>query len=316
MNVVFGRSVAVAGSVVLAVGALSAPGQAAVAPAEVNNSVVQVASEAQYEVFHHQGLVYGTGATARGPMQLKMDLFTPRGPAPEGGWPAIVMAHGGSFVKGSRTEVPLAQIGQFLAERGFVVALPDYRLLGDGPAELSPELVSYFSTMPGYQTDRGKLLAPAVIAAMEDFSKAVQWVLCDSRVNVNPEKVSVGGESAGAITALHAAYVRDDAGLEPLPVRSVVSLWGGFVATPGAAPALEAGEAPVMAVHGTDDDELPYLLSGVIAQRATEVGVPVRFHTKPGSGHGFSRNQPLDVGPDGARIVDQMYSFLTEVPGE
>ena len=57
----------------------------------------------------------------------RLDLWTPKGDPPGGGWPMLVFFYGGGWESGSRSLYCWA--AHALAARGFVVAVPDYRLV-------------------------------------------------------------------------------------------------------------------------------------------------------------------------------------------
>lgn len=74
----------------------------------------------------------GAGRVARdiayGPdPRQRLDVWAPDGPPPAGGWPVLTFFYGGGWDSGDRGLYGWA--AQALAARGFVVAVPDYRLV-------------------------------------------------------------------------------------------------------------------------------------------------------------------------------------------
>jgi acetyl esterase len=67
----------------------------------------------------------------------RLDLYVPQEPAPPQGWPVVVLFHGGGFIRGDKRH--RANIGWYLAQRGFVVALPNYRLAPESRWPSGPE---------------------------------------------------------------------------------------------------------------------------------------------------------------------------------
>lgn len=61
-------------------------------------------------------------------------------------------------------------------------------------------------------------------------------------------------------------------------------LWGAILLAPATC-ALERDEAPLFAVHGTEDTIVPTKLDDRLVARATAVGIPVEYLRMPG-GHG------------------------------
>lgn len=99
----------------------------------------------------------------------RLDLYVPHDPAPPKGWPVVVLFHGGGFIRGDKRH--RANIGWYLAQRGFIVALPNYRL--------APE-----SRWP---------------SGPEDVAAVWQWLHVQVRARGgDPSRIVLMGESAGA----------------------------------------------------------------------------------------------------------------------
>jgi acetyl esterase/lipase len=135
---------------------------------------------------------------------LALDVYRP---AAAGRVPAIVVVHGGGWSAGDKGEAPLASAA--LAARGFAVFDVQYRL--------APP--------------------PTWRAAVGDVKCAIGWVKRHARpsevgVDVDPDRVTLLGRSAGGHLALLAAYAPDDAALPPscdagdTRVASVISFYG------------------------------------------------------------------------------------------
>lgn len=76
---------------------------------------------------------------------------------------------------------------RYLADHGYAAFDINYRLLGD----LGP----------------GATLPDAIAAAREDLDRAVEHVVAESKTyRIAPDRLAVGGGSAGAITVLLATY--------------------------------------------------------------------------------------------------------------
>ncbi|MES1264330.1 MAG: alpha/beta hydrolase, partial [Variovorax sp.] len=108
-----------------------------------------------------------------GPLpRQRLDVYTPRGTAPAGGWPMVVFFYGGSWNNGARADY--AFVGAALASHGALVLVADYRLY--------PE-VRY----PDFLADSAQALAYGLKEA--------------SRLGADPKRVYVMGHSAGAYNA-------------------------------------------------------------------------------------------------------------------
>ena len=86
-------------------------------PVEVVNKSVRLAGLAVT-----RNIVFGAGPRDR------LDIYRPAGSAgmPPAGWPVIVFFYGGSWQWGNRADYQF--FAALLAKKGFVVAVPDYRL--------------------------------------------------------------------------------------------------------------------------------------------------------------------------------------------
>lgn len=214
-------------------------------------------------------LTYGTsvsfGATAGTARQL--DLFDPQGDTLRAR-PAIVLIHGGGFFLGNRNDPSLVDLARRLARRGFVTASISYRLRTEAQVAADP--------------------SGTIRDAVDDAKAAVRWFKANATtLRVDSSRVAVIGASAGGFTALGVAYLEGEGGSgSPGPssdVRAIVSFWGGMLD----ANELQAGEAPVMLIHGTADAVVPYSASVAVQQRAQQVGVPSDLRTMTGAGHTF-----------------------------
>lgn len=259
-------------------------------------------------------VLYGKGATQNGAKELLADLYRPEGTPPATGWPGVVYVHGGGFVRGSKNDRSITRLAKALSDQGFVVASIDYRLEYDSPTPEATQLVEHFKNSPGYASEKmGPALQPSISAAVEDTIAALTWFGGQSEAPVDPQRVAVAGDSAGAITAMHTAYLANNVQLERPPVAAVVDLWGGFIATPQDASAIEAGEPPLFMVHGTADALVPYQLAQVAAAQANTVQVPHTLHSVDGANHGFSAVDLFKgTTKEGPTYFDAMVAFLKQ----
>lgn len=237
-------------------------------------------------------VVYGQGYVADGPdgaprlRDLTLDVLLPE----KGGHderPAVVLAHGGSFMGGGKEDRKLIEIARHLCKHGYVCFSINYRLIGDFPPAVPP----FDAT----------LLQAVVHAVYVDTKTAIRFVRAHAdEYGVDPARIAVLGESAGAFGALAAGV--SDAGdfaadRDDLPVpeinnpdadgkpNAVIGLWGS------AEPVIDkfdAGDPPMMIVHGVKDIHLsvPFGLARKIKQTCDEKGIPCRFYPMEGEDHG------------------------------
>jgi acetyl esterase/lipase len=147
----------------------------------------------------HQTLVY---ATVEG-RPLALDVYRP--PATAAPVPAVIVIHGGGWSSGDKGETP--QQSERIAAQGYAVFDIQYRL----------------APQPNWKI------------AVGDVKCAIGWVKQHAReaqVEIDPERITLLGRSAGGHLALLAAYSAADASLPPscpagdTGVESVISFYG------------------------------------------------------------------------------------------
>lgn len=143
-----------------------------------------------------EGVAYGPDAVQ------KLNVWAPKDRKPGQTYPVLVFYYGGGWVKGSRGEYDFA--GRAYAARGFVVVVPDYRLV---PAVHFPMFV-------------------------QDSALAVKWTRDNvARFGGDPRRITLGGHSAGAynaaMLALDPHWLRD-IGVDPKIVRAAALLAGPY----------------------------------------------------------------------------------------
>ena len=232
---------------------------------------------------------------------LKLDFYEPQGDT-AATRPLIIWVHGGSFIGGSKLDGDVATWSQEFAKKGYACASIDYRL--------------------GFFPIDSANAVKAVVRAVQDLKAAIRFFYKD-RATTNTYKIDtnhvfVGGSSAGAITALHVAYLNDPCEIQDYLSAGTIANLGGLEGTSGnpgystkvhavvsgcGALAryswLEAGDVPLCSVHGTNDGTVKYnrgvvnpgtplmYLDGsrMLHERACAVGVENTFYTFPNAPH-------------------------------
>lgn len=238
---------------------------------------------------------------------LMLDVYEPQGDT-DNNRPLVIVAHGGSFVGGSKTGPDVVPICEDLAKRGFVVASISYRL-GIENLLLGPD-----------STDG----AEAVIRASHDGKAAVRFFRKDVAENnntyrIDEDNIYFGGVSAGGFIALNVGYFDKDSEIPSYvdtskpnvdataegssgnsgyssEVNAVVNIAGAMADTSW----IEAGDVPLLSMHGDMDNTVPYdtdlitvlgnpMLavdgSQSIHQRAENLGLEHCFKTQIGEDH-------------------------------
>jgi dienelactone hydrolase len=251
-------------------------------------------------------VTYGNAEFSAGNFQdLKMDIWWPAGDLVQHR-PLVILAHGGSFIGGTKSDPGMAEHCRWLARMGYVAATIDYRLANVLDVILSADVESTYVNV--------------VYKAVHDEMAAVRFFRENADIGGNtyqiePSLVIVGGFSAGSIMGLHLAYMDQPSELHPDIIESGDGGFYGASGHPGypvnpqavlnycGALAdtiyMQPGDVPLMSIHGTADGTVPYWTalanpgipvmvvsgSGSIHQRALNVGVTNPLKTYVGAGH-------------------------------
>jgi acetyl esterase/lipase len=194
---------------------------------------------------------------------LRMDIYQPVGDA-QSNRPLILLLHGGAFILGDKATPTIQQLANNFASKGYVVAAINYRM-GFNPASKSS-------------------LERSAYRAVQDARAALRFLSANAATyRIDPGWVFLGGSSAGAITALNAAFMKEEerpestgrnlwraqvdlGGLDEstnniqgnYTIRAVVNLWGAVSDTN----IIDRNEqVPVLSIHGDADKIVPYSCS-------------------------------------------------------
>jgi len=251
-----------------------------------------------------KNVVYGANKPAgSGTTQtLRLDVYEPETDTLTNR-PLIILAHGGSFIGGNRNEcTPLCNS---FAKMGYVAATIDYRI---GLSGFPPDEV---------------ITTLAVVYAMHDMKAAVRFFRKDAAngntYNIDTNRIIIGGISAGAITAIQAAYLDDISEIPEYLANDTAGLGGiegksgstgysskvhgvvNYAGAIGDTSWIIAGDAPITSFHYINDATVPFdtrevkvsgLPTGLIASgsgsmetRLNNVSVVNELTTYPGIGH-------------------------------
>ncbi|MCS7036254.1 MAG: alpha/beta hydrolase fold domain-containing protein [Saprospiraceae bacterium] len=253
--------------------------------------------------FQRTTVPYATAINQLGQtITLSMDVYEPQGDTAKKR-PVVVLAHGGSFIFGNKSD--MARWCELLARRGYVAASIQYRL---------------YPVFPLGFPDSTKIMDTAV-KAVGDMKAAVRYFREDAatqnRFRADVEHIYVGGYSAGAVTALHTAFLDKDDDIPPF-MQALIANNGGLEGNSGSPTNqqyssavgavlnlsgglyrrgwIRADEPPVASIHGTADATVPYTTgvaaglaylegSGVLHPKALQAGTWSYLKTIPGGGH-------------------------------
>ena len=165
---------------------------------------------------------------------LQLDMYQPTGDTVTRR-PAIVWVHGGSFTNGDKTSPELVDEANTFSQKGYVNVSINYRLETPGCSGTLSNCV------------------PAIQEATADAQTAVQFLRTNAATyRIDPDRIAIGGSSAGAITALNVGYSSSE---DPSArVRAAVSLSGAQLVVGTISP----GDAPAIDFHCTTDPLVSY----------------------------------------------------------
>ena len=217
---------------------------------------------------------YGSNTKANNTNQnLLMDIYQPTGDVATDR-ALVIVAHGGSFVGGTKTGTDVVPLCQSLAKLGYVAVSIEYRV----------GMTHFPVGGPPDSTDAGA----AVMRAVQDGRAAVRYFRKNvatggNTYKIDPNKIYFTGVSAGGFIALHIAYMDQlsefpsyvdtsgtgttpqyglHGGIEglsgnpgyPSNVNAIVNICGAL----GDTTWMHAGDEPVLSLHGNMDNTVPY----------------------------------------------------------
>lgn len=183
----------------------------------------------------------------RSMLSLTMDIYSPEGDS-SACRPLLVFAHGGAFFNGDKATEPIVRWCRYFASLGYVVASVNYRI--------------------GFRPTPGAIL-DAAYCACQDVEAAIRFLVYHrAEFRIDPMRVFLAGSSAGGITALNVAFMKErdwpesvslQEGInpwmdEPYRVLAVANLWGavrdlGVLSNAGTA---------VISFHARRDPVVPF----------------------------------------------------------
>lgn len=242
--------------------------------------------------------------------------------------PALIMAFGGAFHRGSKEadefdneghrNTPVAQYCREFARRGYAAFSIDYRLVQEDPDPGTTPVILNKRNIPRTRVDyvRGLLgLPPATAemlwagmeAACDDMVNAFHFVRDHApQYRIDPARIAIGGFSAGARTALGAAYGAR------VPAAAVIAL-SGYMSEEDLKRLVTGatGEPPVLLVTGENDLDYVAKQAAVLHHHFETVGLHHEAWTVPGATHFYPASSTMRR-TDGQEAVleDTMANFL------
>lgn len=179
--------------------------------------------------------------------------------------PAIIWVHGGGFVGGIGSEYGLASgTGAEYAKRGYVGYSIEYRIDTTSQCQYVQDHQHDVPLPPNFDALRDQC-ARGITAAINDAQAAVRWVRRNAASeHINPNKVAIGGFSAGAVTASMVAFGSDHPGTwsyspgDDLTASSRVQAAFGASGCNYDPSTIDAGDSPTSFIHSQYDLAVDY----------------------------------------------------------
>lgn len=181
---------------------------------------------------------------------LCMDIYEPED-APANKRPLVLMIHGGAFYNGDKQDETYVKWCRHYASLGYVAVSLNYRM-GFLPYKNAIDCAGYRAT--------------------QDANAAIRYLLHHADTyRINPDWIFTWGTSAGGITALNVAFMKDEnrpksvvqegkiAKLNPehtgtFSIKAVANMWGAVHDTS----ILANHYIPIISFHGDADGIVPY----------------------------------------------------------
>ena len=263
-------------------------------------------------------------------LELDMDIYLPKNDTLDKR-PLLMLIHGGAFFIGDKATVPYQKWCTHFASLGYVCASINYRM-GFRPSSKAIQRTAYQAT--------------------QDAHAAMRYLMAKKDIyRIDPENLFVGGASAGSITAINLAYMRnenrpeatyssfmtEDLGdiensgndySEDFKIKAIANMWGSVFDLE----ILENSNASIISFHGDEDAVLPYRFgypfsalgefqkvffdemygSYYIDQKAKELGIRSELHTFHGEGHTLHLDENRNLNDNFYTIQNEMVDFFYE----
>ncbi len=302
---------------------------------EPDNSIPVIRMDAIYDVLIEENVKYAEGlsheesfnSSNATTIPLNLDIYTPDNELENR--PVFMFIHGGGFSGGSKQQEQIVDIANYYSSRGWVFISIDYRLKGD------------FGTVPQEWLDFAMANVPsediaqtlAVYPAQRDAKAALRWLVANAETyKINTDFITVGGGSAGAITAITLGIseqedYRDEINSTQDPtlmstnleqtyqIQTIVDFWGSKVGLDAleqiyGRQRFDSNDPSLLIVHGTEDPTVLFSSAEDLKAIYEANEIPLVYYPIEGAGHGA-----WNATVDNKRIEKLAFDFIVEQQG-
>jgi acetyl esterase/lipase len=277
------------------------------AASSVNQSKIPVVqSQPTYQVSVKKDVVYAQGLrhdsiNSTNPIKipLLLDIYTPDNKITNR--PVFLFIHGGAFINGKKDGG--RQWGNYYASRGWVFVSIDYRLMSDN-GTVPQKWIEYSKNVEKKKVKQFLAIYPAE----RDAKAALRYIIANANsYHINPNYVTVGGSSAGAITAITLGIsnpedYRDELTPQQDPtlpstnpkqsyhVNTIIDLFGSDIALEllekmYGYKRFNSSNPSLFIAHGVEDHTVDYSNAEKLKNIYQQNGVPYVFYPLAGFGH-------------------------------
>ncbi|RXP44596.1 alpha/beta hydrolase [Lutibacter sp. HS1-25] len=239
--------------------------------------------------------------------------------------PAYMFIHGGGFAGGSKQQAQIKNLAKYYTSRGWVFISIDYRLKNNNGTV--PQLWENYSTkVPKDKVSQFLSIYPAI----RDAKAALRYIVANAHTySINTNYITVGGGSAGAITAITLGIsnqedFRDEIDTSQDPtlastnleqsyqIRTIIDLWGSKIALNALEEILgyhrfDTNDPSLFIAHGTEDTVVPYSNAEELKSIYKTNGVPFAYYALEGKKHGA-----WDATVNNKKLEELAFDFIVQ----
>lgn len=295
---------------------------------DYNSEIPVVHTLPTFEVTVTKNIIYAQGlshtsinSASSTSIPLKLDVYQPNNNATNR--PVYMFIHGGGFIGGSKQATNIIALANYYSSRGWVFVAIDYRLKDDF-GTLPQEWFDFAENIPSTQVAQYLALYPA----QRDAKAALRWIVANSNTyNINTNYITVGGSSAGAITAITAGISSQDdfknelstiqdSSLESTnpqetyTVKTIIDYWGSKVALDAleevyGCQRFSSNMPPLFIAHGTEDTVVPFNSAEQLKTIYDANGVTTAYYPLEGEIHG-----PWGITVNNKKLDELSFEFI------
>ena len=265
-----------------------------------------------FEIEMLSDVPYGEGSIGFGTPHpssrpLTLDIYKPLNTDPNALKPALILSHGGAYHRGSKTNddfeqdghhtTPVTEYCKIFAARGYVCFSVGYRLTQELAApqaspikrnrqQISRGRIDHVRELMGLAPATDEEILNGIEGACVDVASAFRFVQRHAHQwGIDPQRIAVGGFSAGAFASIYASYALG------INAAAIVSLSGG-IDLDDADYYVHGGRGQPPLLMFSSEMDLPGIHDRTLnmANKAEAKGIGIRRYFVPQKPHFYDRD--------------------------